>query len=81
MQDNSTTNTSQYVNPATRVLYPISRRTSANSSFARHLPAPGEHDLPLCRASRQRVFSWEWELGVPTCTDCLAQARQESGAK
>lgn len=58
-----------------RVVYGISRWTSANRPRAYHIPT--EDMQPLCGDKRAKAFCYEYDEGEVTCAACL---RIEQGA-
>ena len=51
-----------------KLVYVISKHTSTNSDYKRHIPNSYNHDKPVCGA---KSFSIEYDKGEPTCKRCL----------
>lgn len=53
-----------------KLVYVISRYTTANSNYKLHIPNPCNGNMPLC--SSKKAFSIEFTEGEkPTCKKCL----------
>ena len=55
-----------------KLVYVVSKYTSANSNYKRHIPDIHNNDKPLCGA---KSFSIEYDEGQPTCKRCIKIAK------